>query len=70
MREVMFKVLHIAMNTYERIVITEAFDPKSCLSSFKLQSQDPSTYSTSNYSSVNKTQFTVFGTQLNYDSNS
>ncbi len=70
MREVMFKVLHTAMNTYERTVTTGASDPKSCLSSFKSQSQDPSTYSTSDYSSVDETQFTVFGTQLNYDSNS
>lgn len=70
MREVMFKVLHTAMDTYERTVTTGASDPKSCLSSFKSQSQDPSTYSTSDYSSVDETQFTVFGTQLNYDSNS
>ena len=70
MREVMFKVLHTAMNIYERTVTTEASDSKSCLSSFKSQSQDSCTYSTSDYSFVDETQFTVFGTQLNYDSNS
>ena len=70
MREVMFKVLHTAMNIYERTVTTEAFDSKLCLSSFKSQSQDSSTYSTSDYSFVDETQFTVFKTQLNYDLNS
>ncbi len=40
MREVMFKMLHTAMNIYEKTVTTEAFDSKSCLSSFKSQSQE------------------------------
>ncbi len=70
MREVMFKVLHTAMNIYEITVTTEAFDSKSCLSSFKSQSQDSNIYSTSDYSFVDETQFTVFETQLNYDLNS
>ena len=38
MREVVFKVLHTAMNTYERTVTTEASDSMSCLSSFQLHS--------------------------------